>query len=128
MSRTALYEEGSTGDNIRLRSYCGPESRRFSVRTAFTGVFIYLLAAAVVFIAAEADLSLLKDRPILITLLTAAAVLVGALFTFLYVKAVKKVISSRYRNVRSSMVGYDLQKKKLRQIVQEGKTETVSAE
>ncbi len=124
MAQTVLYEESRRGENITLRSYCEKDARRFKAHSIIAGVLTYLLIAFVVFLIAGADISAMEGKPFLIAFVIAAAVILGTVFTILYAGIVRKVVASRYRNVRSSMVSYDLQRRKLRQMMQEGKTET----
>lgn len=124
MAQTVLYEEGRRGENIALRSYCEKDARRFKAYSIIAGVVTYLLIALVVFLTAGADISVMEGKPFLIAFVIAATVILGAVFTILYAGIVRKVVASRYRNVRSSMVSYDLRRRKLRQMMQEGKTET----
>lgn len=124
MTQTALYEEGRKGENITLRSYCEKDARRFKAHSIAAGVITFLLIAFVVFLIAGADISAMEGKPFLIAFIIVAAVILGTVFTILYAGILRKVVTSRYRNVRSSMVSYDLRRRKLRQMMQESKTET----
>lgn len=128
MAQTVLYEKGQKGENITLRSYCEKDAGRFKAYSIFAGVITYLLIAFVVFLIAGADISVMEGKPFLIAFAIAAAVISGTVFTILYAGILRKVVASRYRNVRSSMVSYDLRRRKLRQMTQEGKTETSPTE
>ena len=128
MAETALYEESSRGESIRLRSNCEDGARRFKVQSILAGAAAYLLTAFVAVLLADIDISAIQENPVTAAVIAAAVLAVGVVFTIVYVRVVKKVIASRYRNVRSSMVRYDLQRRKLRQIMQEGKTESNLAE
>ena len=123
MAQTVLYEESRKGENITLRSYCEEGARRFKAHSIVAGVITYLLIAFVVFLIAGADISAMEGKPFLIAFVAAAAVILGTAFTIIYSGILRKVVASRYRNVRSSMVSYDLCRRKLRQMTQEGKTE-----
>ena len=126
MAKTAVYEQGEGYDALRFRSHCENRKIRSALSLIALGAIIYLLILFVIYIAAGEGVIDFAGAPGRSIACVVAAVVVGVVFILIYTRIMSRLIRLKYRDLRSSMVRYDLQKSKLTQTMQEGNAETVS--
>lgn len=128
MAEAALYENGSRGDQLKLKKYFEEKPGRLKLKNLIAGAASYLLILYVVLLLTGREIIDFRTAPVTSAIIIASAAAAGALFTFAYARITDRILKKRYRNIRSSFVRYDLLKGKIKRMNQEGKTETVSGE
>lgn len=113
MSRAAVYEQGHFAEKLKLRTYYENKKKIFMTGTGLIAAFSYaaILSIVCLFIYDKVNISALSTLSII--LLITAVVCLGVLFVVIYMYLIKRFVSVKYRNVRSSLVRYDLIKKKM---------------
>ena len=111
-SRLAAYEHGKGQAALLLRKdYEGKGIRRHWLKNILCGMFGFLCIAALLYFTFGYRLIDFSENFVLSGLIVILTVLVGIVFTAIYSSLVFRFGEKRYKNIRSSLVRYDIIKK-----------------
>ena len=118
MTRQALYEQGDASEHLKIRAYQenSRSRRRMNMENAFTGTMIYIAFAGIMYLVVGHETIDFSAHFAGSLCQVGAAAALGVFFVGFFTRMLRRLNEKRYKDVRSSLVRYDLTKTELKVI------------